>query len=164
MKHHLRLEATNRPHKWVENVCSCFFQVRWKVKSLFRCGHLSLTGPLCSGDRTVVQWYVFWPNPVFCYLVFDIGRKLMVWNRLQWVSSQQEPKTLAISGRWQEPVLTLCQAELRCISVAFSTSLTVLRFALSFCLFKRFTSCSVISGCDYVQELLAVLRLRSYSI
>lgn len=144
------------------NVCVCSFQVRWKVKSLFRCGRLSLTGPLCSEDRTVVQWYVFWPAPVFCYLVFDIGRKLMLWNRMQWVSSQQESKTFAISGRRQEPVLLLCRTEWRCISVAPSTSLPLsLAFILlylffAFLPFKCFTSCSVTSGRGYVQELLAV--------
>lgn len=52
-------------------------------------------------DDTEAQRYVmFWPSLVFCYLVFDIGRKLTLWNRMQRVSSQQEPKTLAISGRW----------------------------------------------------------------
>lgn len=54
---------------------------------------------LVRGD-TEARRHVFWPSLVFCYLVFDIGRKLMLWNRMQWVSSQQEPKTLAISGRW----------------------------------------------------------------
>lgn len=135
--------------------------VRWQVKSLFCCGSRSLAGPFCSEDRTVVHWYAFWPAPVFCCLVFDIDRKPMLWNRMQWVSSQQEAKTLAISSRRQTPVLHLCHTELRCISSAFSnisSTILVRHFVLSFCVLKCFISRSVISGCDYVQKRLALPR------
>lgn len=112
--------------------------VRWQVKSLFCCGRRSLAGPFCSEDRTEVHWYAFRPAPVFCCLVFDIDRKPMLRNRMQWVSSQQEAKTLAISSRRQTPVLHLCHTELRCISSAFSQHLFH-HIGPSFCfIFLRF--------------------------
>lgn len=39
-----------------------------------------------------------------------------------WAPSRS-PETLAISGRWQEPVLPLCRTKFRCLPVALSTSL-----------------------------------------
>lgn len=87
---------------------------------------LSPTVPLCSEDNsswvmfiTVVQWCVFWPA-----LVFDISKTLTMWNPMQWMNSQQEPKILAINGGRQEPVLPLCQTERRCFCV-FNSQLSL---------------------------------------
>lgn len=79
-----------------------------------------------------------------------------------WTRSRRET-TLAISGRWQALVFPPCWIDLQTLLFFFFSTLpsflAVCNLILSSSLLRGFSSCSVISGCDYEQELLALLQI-----
>lgn len=145
-----------------------FVSWRWNVKRLFRCGRLSLLGPLCSQDRTVVQRCVFDPpGSSFALLCLTSAESWCCEIECSVRALGGGCETLAIRGRRQEPVLPLCPVKLRCACVAFSKSLplllsvTLLRLSP---LLKRLGSRCVISGCGFTEELWTLLWLKSDEI